>query len=333
MIFRTARLLITAAAAVLAVVYLLTHLRTQDSGPTFGQVLDKVSEAKSIHAKVVVHGQAGEVWTVNPRRLRWDRPDGTYQIALGDKSWDIDEKANRAKLQKKAFFQPTEEQGLDLLQLLDVPLKSEKGLRDQLADEKVQRDGRDCLIYHLKLPAKDDKLLIEAVVEAGTQQLQSLAIKTEGAAKPFSEATLLAYNAPVPPEKFVVKDTLTEDGRIGKVADVQGIVTVKPVLHERWTPIGAGMLLRPGDWVRTDNRGANAVTLRLVKQNTITLGPGTLVELVKPDQVRLLSGEAELAAKEAVELIAPNGQKNPVKGQQIYRAGGDQLVRVPQEPL
>ena len=33
--------------------------------------------------------------------------------------------------------------------------------------------------------------------------------------------------------------TLTEDGRIGKVTDVQGIVAIKPVLAERWTPAGA----------------------------------------------------------------------------------------------
>ena len=39
-----------------------------------------------------------------------------------------------------------------------------------------------------------------------------------------------------PDDAFVVRDTLTEDGRVGNVTDVQGVVAVKPVMHERWTP-------------------------------------------------------------------------------------------------
>ena len=105
------------------------------------------------------------------------------------------------------------------------------------------------------------------------------------------EAQILAMNAPVDDEKFVVSDTLTEDGRIGKVTDVQGIVALRPALGERWTPVGNRLILKPGDQVRTDRRGANAVALKLVKDKVLTLGPASLVELVKPGQIRLLEGE------------------------------------------
>ena len=98
---------------------------------------------------------------------------------------------------------------------------------------------------------------------------------------------VLAMNQPMAPEKLVVRPTLTEDGRVGKVADVQGLVSVKPVMHQRWTPVTTNLLLKPGDWVRTDLRGANAVALRLVPQTNVILGPGSLVEVAKPTQVRL----------------------------------------------
>ena len=78
---------------------------------------------------------------------------------------------------------------------------------------------------------------------------------------------------------FVAGDTLTEDGRVGKVTDVQGIVSVRPVMARRWTPVAGPVILKPGDWLRTDRRGANAVALRLTGGARITLGPGTLMEI------------------------------------------------------
>ena len=102
--------------------------------------------------------------------------------------------------------------------------------------------------------------------------------------QPVATLNVLAVNAPVAEEKFVVRDTLTEDGRIGKITDVQGLVAIKPVMHGRWTAVCGKTLLKPGDWVRTDNRGANAATLKIVKDSQIILGPGSLVEIVSPTQ-------------------------------------------------
>ena len=46
-------------------------------------------------------------------------------------------------------------------------------------------------------------------------------------------------------EQFIVADTLADDGRIGKVTDAQGIVSIKPVEHERWSPVEPRLVLRP----------------------------------------------------------------------------------------
>src|SRR5262249_15192469 len=138
----------------------------------------------------------------------------------------------------------------------------------------------------------------------------------------------------VPEELFLVKPTLTEDGRVGKVMEAQGLVAIRPALHERWTPVGTGAVLKPGDWVRTDLHGPNAARLQLAPRTTLILGPGTLVELTKPDRMRLLQGEVALEVPEgAVELTGPDGKSVSAKGSQLFRADRDALTRLKQEPL
>lgn len=135
--------------------------------------------------------------------------------------------------------------------------------------------------------------------------------------------TVTEGDQPVEEDRFVVGGTLTEDGRIGKVTDVQGIVAVRPVMARRWTPVSGPVILKPGDWLRTDQRGANAVLLRLLKETRITLGPGTLVELTTPKQVKLHTGQLKIVAQEdsPVQLSGPDGQSVSVAGEAIYRVG------------
>ncbi len=138
---------------------------------------------------------------------------------------------------------------------------------------------------------------------------------------------------PAPDEKFVFEGTLVDDGRIGKVTDAQGVVAVKPVMAERWSPVQPRLVLKPGDWLRTDARGANAVALKLLKSAAVIVGPHSQVELVKADEIRLLSGEIEINAGDTpVELHGPDKQKLSVKGKQIFRIEKEKLVRVEQEP-
>ena len=134
--------------------------------------------------------------------------------------------------------------------------------------------------------------------------------------------------------KFVVEDKLTDDGRIGKVTDAQGVVSVRPVLRDRWSPVLPLLVLKPGDWLRTDSRGANAVALQLLKAVAVVVGPHSTVELVKADEIRLLAGEVEITATDAapVELHGPDKQKLAVKGKQHFRVEKEKLVRVEQAP-
>ena len=140
---------------------------------------------------------------------------------------------------------------------------------------------------------------------------------------------------PTPEDKFALSDKLTDDGRIGKVTDAQGVVGVKPVLAERWSPAQPQLVLKPGDWLRTDSRGANAVALKLLPATTVIVGPHSTVELVKANELKLLAGELEIhpAAGETVELHGPDKQLMKIAGRQFVRIEKDKLVRIDKDPL
>jgi predicted Zn-dependent protease len=143
--------------------------------------------------------------------------------------------------------------------------------------------------------------------------------------------TRVAPPDPAPDEKFKIEPGLVDDGRIGKVSDVQGVVAVRPVAAERWSPVQTRLVLKPGDWLRTDARGANAVAVRLAKA-ALVVGPHSTVELVKANELRLIAGEMEVDSADAVELTGPDNAKVSVKGKQVYRVEKEKLVRVEAEP-
>ena len=175
-----------------------------------------------------------------------------------------------------------------------------------------------------------------ATVDAATQMLRSLetAETRDGRTVPRATLTVLGVDQPVAEDLFVVGDSLTADGRIGKVIDAQGIVLVKPVMAQRWTPVGEGLVVKPGDWLQTDPRGANAAAVRLVSRAELVVGPGALVELSKPNVVRIASGDIKVVpGSSPVELIGPGQERAVVKERAVYRVQGDKLVRLDRDPL
>ena len=329
--------LAAAAAAAIVVATCLWSSITADDTLALGKALEKTAKADTIQLSIARDGKSGRLWVKQPNRLRWNHPDGTYSIARGNRLWLVDEKANRATSGPSPYFRD-DRPGLDLLALLDLPAgKARKSLLGARPVERVQRDGRLCSVYRTQLATAEGEIRIEALVDVGTGMLRTLKTTAlrDGRAGPINTLDVLAVDQPVDESLFVVGDTLTEDGRLGKVTDVQGIVSLRPVMHRRWTPVAAHMLVKPGDWVRTGVRGANAVALRLVKQTELTLGPGSLVEVIKPGQIRVVHGVLKVVAgaKAPVELLGPAGEKIRVTGTQTYRLQQEKLVRLDKAPL
>ncbi len=328
------------AAGVMVAAGLWSFFAPHETQVVFGAALDRVAAAQTLHLKITRDGQARDVWYAQPNLLRWDEAGGTYKIARGNTQWRVDETQNLATSEPAAFFGTDADQrpGVDLLALLDVDTpEARSAVAGHKPVETLDRDGRKLLRYRFDIPRQPEPLTLEALVDLKSQMVESFTIQTlrNGRLEPVAELNVLAVNAPVAEEKFVVRDTLTEDGRVGKIADVQGLVSIKPVMHNRWTAVCGKTLLKPGDWVRTDNRGANAATLKIVKQSQVILGPASLVEVVSPTQVRVTNGEFEatVGEKDTLEIVGPGDDKVAVKGTQLFRVKNEKLARLEKEPL
>jgi predicted Zn-dependent protease len=331
-------LAVAATAAAVVISAMLWPAAAARNDPTFADVLTKVANTDTVQLEIQRDGQRENVWVKHPAKaVRWNHPDGTYDIARGNQRWEINEPENRAASLASNFF-PAGLPGFDVFSLLALPPSVD---RDKLAvarpSEHFERSGALCYLYRWDVPTDDGLLTVEASVDAHSHMLQMLQAAREvaGQRTPLVTVNVVAVDMPVDDSLFVVGKTLTEDGRIGKVADVQGTVTVKPVMHRRWTPVSTHLLLHPGDWVRTDVRGANAVALRLVPDNLVTLAPGSLVEVIKPNQLRLVSGEMKIVAtKDApIELLGPQDQKSAVAETAIFRLAEDKISRLEKPPL
>jgi Flp pilus assembly protein TadD len=331
------------AAFLMIAAGLWTYFMPHQPQVALGSALDRLSAAQTLQLTVHRDGsRAAEVLYSRPGLLRWNDSDGTYKIAHGDTMWQIDEKDNRATHEPATMFTDTADgPQLDLLALLDSSATAWDSIATEFPIETIVRDGRQMFRYGVQLAGNEPPLMLHALVDAATKTVTSLEIQTRrnGRMQLVAGLTVVAVNAAVAPDKFVVRDTLTEDGRIGMIAEVQGLVSLKPVMHERWTTVCGKTLLRPGDWVRTDNRGANAAVVKLVKQSQLILGPGSLVEVVSPTQVRVHTGELEATVGEGdtLNLVGPDNEKfamqpGETRKTHVFRVKNDKLAMLDHEP-
>lgn len=321
---------VLALAAVAAAIALLVNL---PSDVTFGSILDKAFEADSLHLKIVKDGKTADVLVKMPGQVHWSESSTKYQISAGSKLWRIDEEDNTVESTDSPWFKKGAER-VDLLAMLG--LDSEQAMRLR---RSVSR-GKKTHVFSMATGGPRS-LHIEAIADRETGRLRTITCWAEEqrGGPPVAELTLVARNIAVDEAKFVVAKSLSEDGRIGKVTDSQGIVTLRPMMNRRWTPIARHMLLKPGDWVRTDVRGANASALTLTSQFKVTVGPGSLVELRGPNRLRIHGGEVKIAggkkAEGAVELTGLGDDEVMVAAGKAahYRVDRDgQLQEVAKKP-
>ncbi len=277
----------------------------------FSEVLKNLRGQQTLELRVTKDGKSADVWVRAPGSVRWQDSPEKYKIAVGSRLWKIDSAANTVTTGDSPWFIDPKRQ-VDLLGLLEIGVSESAPLLAARPVDKSEYDGHDCYVYRVDLRATDGPVQVSAYADAATKQFVGIVARPAGGAAdgpPLAEMRLVAMNAPVDESKFVVAKSLSDDGRIGKVSDAQGIVLVRPALSQRWTPVCREMTLRPGDWLRTDIRGANAVKARLSSDVELTLGPGTLVECISPQLARLHAGEVQVNLpkrdRAEFELLAP----------------------------
>lgn len=281
-----------------------------EADSTLGEVLDRTSKAKTLQLKVVRDGDLADVWMHEDGRFRYEESPTSYQIADGTTLWEIDEDANLARRSEDTLL-ASAASDLDLLALIGVGNEDSSVLRKAKPIGVVPHDGTKCRLYRANAKVNDQELMFEAFVDQRTGELRSIAAWPAGLTKkqgpPVAEVRLVARNVELKKDQFEWRKSLSEDGRIGKITDRQGIVLLRPKLNRRWTPISKQMRLKPGDQLRTDVRGANAVSAQLTSGAKLTLGPGTLIELTSPTSLRVHYGEFQIVGgkKAGVEVNVP----------------------------
>ncbi len=143
-------------------------------------------------------------------------------------------------------------------------------------------------------------------------------------------AACLSFSASIPQDPVSLK----ADGRVGRVVDQQGLASLRPVARQRWTPIARGRVLMPGDQVRSNPRGANAVEIELGTGPHITMGPGALIEIQSGGQLRLFAGDLAIEFENGGELSlqGPGGFSERIDSSRVYRAEENLTRRLDANP-
>lgn len=292
------------------------------AGPTLGQVVENLQQTGSLKLQVTRNGISQQVLVQGRDSLRWVESEDRYQIARGDRLWRVDARVGRFHLDTATYF---DDDGLNLFELLGITAELESAF-----SRKPVAGGRfSDFVYEFPARRGSQDVTVEAVVFRGTERLRSLrvlSVEEDETTSPveFCRLAVESFDEPLDESLFIVAKSLTEDFRIGKIVDSDGVVTVKPVMNDRWTPVFREMVLKRGDWIRTDARGPNAVAVRVANAR-LTIGPGSLLELIDAGRARLHRGEVqvEVDRKKSIELIAGKAEARQVTGRKLLRLAGD----------
>ena len=334
------RTVVTLTGCLLAVVIWLAAWSTSDRDQlAFGAVLDRTLDADMLQLRVTRDGKSADVWIREATDIRWQESPTRYQIASGSKLWRIDENDNVAVLDESPWASIAGE--VDVWSLLGVG--DSVGLREAKPVGRQMHEGRLCDVFKFDTKHDEQTYEVRAFSDRMTHRLLTLAAWKQGRVRqdaPVAELRLIARNKPIDAAQFQVPPTLTADGRIGKLEDSQGIVTLRSALAERWTPVAREMLLRTGDWLRTDIRGANAARVDLSSSFQVTAGPGSQLQFVNPNEIRLRGGDVQIkgvkGGKSGFTLKTRDGKtlQIPARGNVIVRMTADgSLVKLKKKPM
>ncbi len=337
---------VAAVAAGIVLLMGLVNYKTSNANEVpFSDVLAKLRTASTLELRIQRDTNTATVLVRAPGLVRYEESPQRYRITAGSRLWKVDEAANTAESGYSPWYLAPDKQ-IDLLGLLELGVTDAGPLLRALPHRETIYDDQPSLEYHVEVPAQRGLLDVRAYADPRTHQLLGIVAKDKNAAAkqpPLAELRLVAINAPVADEMFTVSTSLSEDGRIGVVSDLQGVVVLRPMLAQRWTPLCRETILKPGDWLRTDLRGANAVRVRLTTATELILGPGTLVEFISPTQARIHTGESQVNLPKPkedekgteFELLAPRtgSRKFALPGKVFVRVNKeDALVEVKEPP-
>ncbi|HUQ72510.1 MAG TPA: VIT domain-containing protein, partial [Planctomycetaceae bacterium] len=311
---------------------------TDSNRVAWADVLKDIHTAETLHLQVVRDDQSADVYVHQPGRVRWEQSSTQYEIVDGSSFWRVDN--GRVAAPAAAPHWLNDAGGVDLLGLLNLPATG--SVRSQVLQQAGEHDyaGIRARVYSRAL--SEPNVRLDVYTELKTGRFVAMAAREPSAAvdaPPIAEVRLVALNPKLDEQQFAVSATLADHG-VGKVTDVQGLVTLRPRVSDRWTLVCRETPLEPGDWVRTSLRGAHAAKLTLSSGQQIVIGPGALLEIVDAHQIRLTSGEIQVERTQTASgefvLFGPGRERVAIAeaGKKLFRITADEkLQSLPQTPL
>ena len=289
------------------------------SAPKFSEVLARMDRAGVLELKIVRNGTESSVWVQQPGLVRWEYAESNrYQIARGSRLWTVDSTEQLAE-ESQANPWLNDSGSIDLFSMLSLPSQELGVLIDSRPTNESVFAGVRCLVYEQEVRSGRKDVRVQAFVDKSTSDLVGIVARDPGQTEgpPLAELTLISLNPQIDEDQFQVPVKLANTDRVGKIIDAQGTVTIRPIDARRWTPICGSLLVRPGDWIRAEPRGANASTV-LLGSTRLVLGPGSLLEAIGSNEARLHRGFLQIKHSKGAET-------NFV----LYGASDQEIRRIP----
>ncbi|MBN2314246.1 MAG: hypothetical protein JXM79_09975 [Sedimentisphaerales bacterium] len=177
------------------------------SGIAFGEVLEKFSRVQTLHARMVDNGQECEVWAKRPNRIRFDYPNGKYEISNGPTMWIVDEPNNMATQKPSWHFKEAQRRGIDVLDSL-IRMEYTEGFSGFFSEgpsSQIKKGNKTFDQYQMEFDDHGSKIQFEALVDSETSLIYQMKAGLYQAEKlsQFFELSILDYDHPISDTKFV----------------------------------------------------------------------------------------------------------------------------------
>lgn len=313
-----------AASAAVLLIALTVPKGQADERPSLGELLAEFDASEQTVMDVEKDGEATTIQFQRPGTVTWKDGDNNYRIADGNQLWRVTSMPDadpRIDVQPSPL--PTEGlTALGLLQLGDLDLSTLN--RVSVSGSKRWRSV-PCSVYEADIRFDGQAARLQAYAGREDEQLKGLRVVDRLAPqKVLAEINVRNDAEGALRGAEMLRTSLRDDGRIGQLSEVHGLVFLRSFPGHRWTPVSPSTPLYVGDQIRCETIGAHAAVVRLNNGCQVTAGPGTQLGFTPDRKLLLQNGDVRVTplingteddqkASEAWRTVkAPNGKETAV---------------------
>lgn len=315
----TALVVLSAAAALLLVAILIPTGQAGER-PSLSRLIQHLQSARTVTVEGEQHGEAIRLTLNAPGTVRWDDGTNRYRLADGNQLWEVNSATGEVLAAEDS---PLPAEGVDALQLLGLEALTDQPLSRMKPVRREDFSGREHLCYETSMVFRNQPAVLVTYVRPGERQVSGFRIFSNDPKDHRRERRQLAeFRLRLNREQDVIQPadlhrSLQNDGRVGLLGEVRGLVFVRTFPGHRWTPARPSTPLFAGDQIRCEARGANASLIRLSNGSTLVPGPGAQLRLHPDGSVQLQAGDLKTSGE--VSLSGPSGRSQSSTGDAVFR--------------